>query len=572
MLPTSSPDPARDLSNTLERSADNSPATASPPVGVTTPPRPAQPLTPASVGLSTVQKCSTTRQLAKAITPIIAEKFSLDDATMSRLGKQLNFYFSKVGVSNDSIFAMMKNKSDWPDASAHTTANQPLDLITIPVALLLCEIAGYMEQAIESKFFLVPGVTYKSLSSWAKAKSDPGRHDARGSHSSTTLVSGASSNQKMPSFKVDRFEGDAFSGDAFVRKVIGIFASNAVSSYLSDSRMCRQNLPWSGAFASRIRESIAESPILGFIATELETEENCAKVWSRVCQHLTKTDVMIGRVLGDWQDFFKLRCENKEDFLEFYSSAKKILHRLKVAKSVAVSDDSFLRSFFAKAIDVPELQEATKQFLKQFNVKTEDILESVHNDYRSIETRERLEEGSIGSSTGGKSTSRRANPMKTPIPKKASVVTYRKFPLNSGNLIPPEYYKQVKEWYDHAVKGKDKTEEDEKWLSAFKFKHLELPAEKGPWKRKPESNSNKQHYSNNGYKGRRGHSSRTDYDSEDYEDYKSFRDWKSRRGRRGDSEDRSRRSPSRDHDKRTDTRDGRTNDRRAAARRTMFGT
>lgn len=176
---SSSPDPARNLSNTLERSAGTT-SPRRPSGGNSTPPRPVQPLTPASVGLSTDQKCSSARQLAKAVTPIIVEKFSLDDQTSTKLGKQLVFYFGKVGVSNDSTFAMMKTKSDWPDASAHATSAQPLDLITIPVALLLCELAGYTEQAIESKYFLTSGVTYKSLSSWAKALSDPGRYDARG--------------------------------------------------------------------------------------------------------------------------------------------------------------------------------------------------------------------------------------------------------------------------------------------------------------------------------------------------------------------------------------------------------
>ncbi len=102
------------------------------------------------------------KQLAIAVTPIIVEKLSFDDTMSTKLGKQLIFYFGKVGVSNDSTFAMMKTKSDWPpDASAHATAAQPLDLITIPVALLLCELTGYTEQAIESRYFLTSGVTYK---------------------------------------------------------------------------------------------------------------------------------------------------------------------------------------------------------------------------------------------------------------------------------------------------------------------------------------------------------------------------------------------------------------------------
>ena len=66
-----------------------------------------------------------------------------------------------------------------------------------------------------------------------------------------------------------------------------------------------------GIFASRIRESIAENSILGFIATQLEKETVCVLVWSKIVTHLTANDLRIGRVLGYWQAFFKLRCEDK---------------------------------------------------------------------------------------------------------------------------------------------------------------------------------------------------------------------------------------------------------------------
>jgi len=169
----------------------------------------------------------------------------------------------------------MKAKDSWPSPDKHVTSTEALDLITVPVVLLLSEIAGCTEQVLESNSFLAPGVMYKSLSIWAKAMSNPGRYDAQGSNSSMTheslTPSGSSgTNKKMPSFKIDPFMGDTMSGDVFIWNVRNVFKSNAVTLFLSDNEYCQQNASWYGAFASCcIRTLIVESPILSSLATIL---------------------------------------------------------------------------------------------------------------------------------------------------------------------------------------------------------------------------------------------------------------------------------------------------------------
>lgn len=141
-----------------------------------------------------------------------------------------------------------------------------------------------------------------------------------------------------------------------------IIKSNAVSLYLTDSGHCDQNIRWSGAFASRIRASLRISSILRFLTTMLDDEENSAVCWLKIVLHLTSAELKVRRVLQLWQEFFKLRCYDMDTFLSFYSQVKKIHHKLKVSKSVAVEDGNFLRAFFANAINVPDLQEVTKLF------------------------------------------------------------------------------------------------------------------------------------------------------------------------------------------------------------------
>ena len=189
----------------------------------------------------------------------------------------------KKAVLQMSLFSIMKGKDSWPDPDKHASSTQSLDLITVPEVLLISEIAGYVENVIESEHFLASGVTYKSLSLWAKVMSNPGKYDAHASYSSTTHGSstpGGGGNdggdKKMLSFKIDLFTGGTLSGGVYIRNILSVFKFNTVLLFLTDVGYYRQNLPWSSAFASCIRTSIVDSSILSFLARILGKEENCA--------------------------------------------------------------------------------------------------------------------------------------------------------------------------------------------------------------------------------------------------------------------------------------------------------
>ena len=87
-----------------------------------------------------------------------------------------------------------------------------------------------------------------------------------------------SSDVKILSFSVPKFEGDTLGGDTFVDKVATKFRSNGQSQFLNSEQYCTANTSWSSAFASRLRESLADSAILGFLSSELDSENNSAKV------------------------------------------------------------------------------------------------------------------------------------------------------------------------------------------------------------------------------------------------------------------------------------------------------
>ena len=79
---------------------------------------------------------------------------------------------------------------------------------------------------------------------------------------------------KIPSFRVPKFTGDTLAGDTYIESVDNVFRSAAMAQYLLSEVFCETRISWSDAFASRLRESIRESDILGFIATEMKATKN----------------------------------------------------------------------------------------------------------------------------------------------------------------------------------------------------------------------------------------------------------------------------------------------------------
>jgi len=129
---------------------------------------------------------------------------------------------------------------------------------------------------------------------------------------------------------------------------------------LDSQSYCDNSPTWSDAFASRLFGSVVDSDILGFLATELDPEKNCTIVWTRIQLMLNSSDVTTARVMSNWQALFALKCEDRNLFLSFYSKCKSTLYKIKRSKSIAVTDDVFLKAFFAKEISVEEFQGESK--------------------------------------------------------------------------------------------------------------------------------------------------------------------------------------------------------------------
>ena len=135
---------------------------------------------------------------------------------------------------------------------------------------------------------------------------------------------------------------------------------------------------------------------------------------------------------------------------------------MKVNKSVAVTDNIFLKSYFAKVIKTPELQFEVKKLLKGDKDSYTDIFDLNHSDFRAQDTSEKMRNSVITFNT----TMRRG---KTGDDDDKSLVTTGDAPKraqyafsnNTVNLLLSFFYTQSREWFYHMIKPeKDQPDED----------------------------------------------------------------------------------------------------------------
>jgi len=174
-------------------------------------------------------------------------------------------------------------------------------------------------------------------------------------YKTTVILQVSQDLHKIPTFYVPKFQGDILTCDNFISDVNRAFRSATMTQFL-DSPSCGNNsLTRSDAFASRLHGSVADLDILGCLVTELDPEKNCAKVWTRIHLKLNSSDITSARIMSNWQALFALKRKYRDSCLSCYFKRKSALHKIKRSNSIVVTDDVFLKAFFAKAISIDEL-------------------------------------------------------------------------------------------------------------------------------------------------------------------------------------------------------------------------
>ena len=504
------------------------------------------------IGLSTSKKCSTAKALATVIASLVRDRFAMTITAGVSLLKELIQFFSHAGVSNDEIFSFMTEPSSWPDPAKAGSQATALTHITVPVKLLLCQLASYTHKVLQRGHFLDEMTSYADFHAWilsldAEIQMPP---------KSASDIKPATEN-KIPAFKVPFFRGVSLEGDKYMDDVVRSFTNHALSRYITDIQFCKENISWSGAFASRIRESVASSDTLGYLATEQENETNCAKLWAIVQDELTSSELTMARAMSLWNQVFGLKCEDRDDFQQFYSKVKGLLFKLKKVKSVAVTDDVFLRAYFAKVIQAPELQTEVKKLITDKDGDYESILQLIHDDFRAQETNDSLRD--VPSVTG--KSARRGKPSTVDEEPPAKKVKLAHFPANEERLIPTHFYTQMRTWYNHMIVPKpERSEATKLWMAKFHFDFKSDKRDNNNYHhnnndrdtyrgnrdtaRNDGNRNNRNHYDRGNQRdvddrrNRRAHADASEYDNDqDYEDFLAWKENSTRSGRRGRSEE-----------------------------------
>ena len=70
-----------------------------------------------------------------------------------------------------------------------------------------------------------------------------------------------------------------------------------------------------------------------------------------------------------------------DEFILFYMGVKKFVHQLQEGKSIAVTNDTFIKVFLGKSISYEELHTEAKWFLKEGSATYNVILDKIHADF-----------------------------------------------------------------------------------------------------------------------------------------------------------------------------------------------
>ena len=111
-------------------------------------------------------------------------------------------------------------------------------------------------------------------------------------------------------------------------------------------------------------------------------------------------------------------------------------------------------------------------------------MDKIHVDYCAQTSRKQMR---IGNSSSTKQLCR-GKPSDVSIKLKGSITkpppVHGKInlPPNIGNLIPNDYYQQFKGWYEAScLPERERSDEQKKFLSSFKWRHTMDPNVKRPW-------------------------------------------------------------------------------------------
>ncbi len=314
--------------------------------------------------------------LLSSILMLILLSCGRDESHRSRMTTMVEAFFKAHDIKTEGDLALVSS-----DASTFDFALNPVRDITKPVQLGLRCIGGLVERLKESdpSASLSSVTMLKDLIALEKELSDPSHpriNDARRSGtSSTELVNprdvsdevsphGAhGTNFVTAPHKLLQVEfpcvprGDQIPGLVYQQKVLDEFKKHGVASFLADEALCDKHVAWSVSLGAQIIGKLRNSQSLSYLSVKMNNKMNCARVWATFKLAMNTSNSLENQMWEQLTTIFALQCKEFNDFPAFFGSLQTALHCLNELKSKAIKDETFVRAFIAKTIEVSGLRQ-----------------------------------------------------------------------------------------------------------------------------------------------------------------------------------------------------------------------
>ena len=148
---------ARNLNETLDQNATTTPIFATAPGTDSTEDR--LHCLATGNGLSITPVCTSTPKITQVICTLISEKLGFEDEAQVALGKELDTYFSELGISSDDIFGFLSTTS-WDSPIPEKGSKSMLALSVIHAIMNLSQ---FTKTVRINRLFLTESITYDEL-------------------------------------------------------------------------------------------------------------------------------------------------------------------------------------------------------------------------------------------------------------------------------------------------------------------------------------------------------------------------------------------------------------------------
>ena len=429
----STADAARDLSKALADAAKTG-GLRTPNPGITN---------MTDVGLSDTKILTTPKDFFVYVAGAVLHYLDFTPDNETDHNKAIEAYLTSLGVTSEKALSRV-DKFPAPD-----DAMKRKELVTFSILRALETIANVVKIANKEKFFLHDSSKIDSLLEWSDQVTEIRQNSAVKPGSTTTLSSSNAVEKRFPSLELKKFTSFDGDNDKFLMAVFKDFTEKKIISFLENEKFADTYPDESKAYCFTLFKSLNGSAYEYFYSDHHKTIFNSATLWLKLKTMLTTNVSEMAAVDAAWNRIYQLKCDDVESFDMFFSNFVTAENKLVELNSIAITDNSFLRSLLFHKLNIEELKSETAQLiLGDLKTQVRDFLEDLNKKAKAL---------SINRDGKATSRSRKVNVQQHDQKKQKTEKTasfkqneskISAFPKNEKQKLTPQVYNQIKNWFE----------------------------------------------------------------------------------------------------------------------------